>query len=680
MLNPGLQVFAIIRTSILSILIITSTLSALAQSSACPDDLLPRRYLKNGKMGYTDLFDNWVINPKYFETHPFQGRFAKVRYGNKYGMINCEGTEVIPPKFDELGFFNLGRLWAKDQNGWTLWDSSGNELNHTGFEEFNRTSLLHGFTWVLNDRKWQLINENDGEILCDRSFTTVKTLSDSLSMVSDDGYFGIINHKNCRFKVPEQIVSAAKVSSRFIKVQYKNRKFDILDNSGTSILNQPYDQILPAGNGLARVRSGAKWGLISASGKVLLPAEFDSISHFSHKRLAVKRNNVWTYLDEALEPAFDRQFRTASLYGQKGAIVETEKGWELIDQGGNNAFDMVFDSIRYAKKAYFGYQAGYWKKLPVTSSADSFEVLQFDDEFEAMRARANAAWGVYNFTKGIWSVTPQYEDIEALPSGFYIVEKSGKKGLIDSLGNAKLHPLYSELESEPGFRSMMFKAKKEQSYQLLNLSGKIICECPAELNRIGMYFTCKTEKSLQVLDVSGKVLIEDRFEALVELHNSFAFKKKDKWGLIDTKGTELLKADFTGFQKLNDSYIVFKSKIDGWSIFQSNGKWITEDRYFKSVTLLGADKFIASTADGIEWLNTNGKLLKNALEYEIPDSQHIALNISGKWLIYENTGVLKDDRTFDAVKKESGLVLFQSGSKWFFINRKGSLSPWLPFD
>ncbi len=652
-----------------------------AQSSTCPDDLIPKRFMSNGKMGFVDLFDNWKINPKYFEVSPFEGRFAKVRFGNTYGMVNCEGKEVVPPEFDELSFFSFGRIWAKNAKGWFLWDSSGTQLTETAFDDFKRASIWHSYAWVLSDGKWKILNEQDGHLICEKEFTTIKLLSDTLSLVSNDSYFGIINHKNCNFKIPESIVHAQKVSSKFIKLRFRDKKYDIINLEGESILQEPYDEIESAGNGLAKVKSNNKWGLITPSGKEILPIEYDSIKSYHHGRLALKKEGKWFYINEKLYPINDSLYDIASDYISKGAFVKKDNYWALINHDGELIYSDL-DSIVYNKGLLFAQKDSRWKLLPNTMDSESFEQINFSDDTEKSRVMQNGKWGIYDFINLKWHIASTYSEISFISEEKLLVKKNSNSGLIDINGNVILPISFSMMNWQAGFRNNLFIVRAN-NYQLINEKGKAILESNFPIRRQGSLFLLEDEKKKYLYEYDGDLIFEDKVDSILVLNGSdyFAIKAKDKWGLMDVKGNELLDTDFDELRVLSDKYIALKTD-ENWEIFKQDGKkLIGEDQNIIDLKEVLNNSFIVKTAEQMLWIDNNSKVLAKGIEeYVILNTGQIAIKYKSHWELRSDEGKKISDMKFESIDKKNGSVLLRSNSKLYQVNTSNKLNIYLPFD
>lgn len=61
-------------------------------------------YQEGDKWGYRNSEEKVVITPKYDEVKPFVEGIARVKLNGKWGLIDINGEEITPLKYDEAGF------------------------------------------------------------------------------------------------------------------------------------------------------------------------------------------------------------------------------------------------------------------------------------------------------------------------------------------------------------------------------------------------------------------------------------------------------------------------------------------------------------------------------------------------------------------------------------------------
>ena len=79
-------------------------------------------------------------------------------------------------------------------------------------------------------------------------------------------------------------------------------------------------------------------------------------------------------------------------------------------------------------------------------------------------------WGLINHA-GNWAVRPQYDGLFAISNGFWVVEKDGMKGMVDSRLRTVAEPVYRDVDlCDEGIEVL----KKDFTRQLLSFDGSLI--------------------------------------------------------------------------------------------------------------------------------------------------------------------------------------------------------------
>jgi hypothetical protein len=105
---------------------------------------------------YWDLYP-W---PEYFDFH--EGLAAVARNG-KYGFKDKTGKEVIPPKFDEVGYFQNGFAPVQINGRWGFIDKTGKVVVPIKYERNSKT--ITGFIYCGMIEKYGYYNEAKEEII-----------------------------------------------------------------------------------------------------------------------------------------------------------------------------------------------------------------------------------------------------------------------------------------------------------------------------------------------------------------------------------------------------------------------------------------------------------------------------------------------------------------------------------
>lgn len=117
----------------------------------------------NDKVGFLNRSDfSEVISPVYDWVSFFAKDHAVVGNGNKYGVIDKNGSTVVPLTYDSIEIFNNGTL-ALDQGGkYVLADANGKIINDSQYDSIEEIGNCY---IVGTDGQYGLLDENGKEVV-----------------------------------------------------------------------------------------------------------------------------------------------------------------------------------------------------------------------------------------------------------------------------------------------------------------------------------------------------------------------------------------------------------------------------------------------------------------------------------------------------------------------------------
>lgn len=174
----------------------------------------------NGKKGYVDTAGNEIVPVKYDELYNFNDNIEKVKLGGKFGLIDIKsGAEIISPKFDLIGKIsgnfarsNIGGTPNADgmiiDGRWGLVNSNGIEIIPAKYDyiwDFNEgmAKILVGSTFNPASQsfiggKYGYINIEGIEVI-PAIYSEADDFADGAAKVILDGVEKIINTKGEKF-------------------------------------------------------------------------------------------------------------------------------------------------------------------------------------------------------------------------------------------------------------------------------------------------------------------------------------------------------------------------------------------------------------------------------------------------------------------------------------------------
>lgn len=128
--------------------------------------IVPERVVTmNGeKWGYKDVNSGKLVVPaKYDKVQPFRGDYAKVKLGEKWGIIDSKANEILPCNYDELGTVSDGMIKVGVKSGYSsmkygFLNLDGEVVLEPKYEKCQDFS--NGYGAVYSDYNWYFIGKN----------------------------------------------------------------------------------------------------------------------------------------------------------------------------------------------------------------------------------------------------------------------------------------------------------------------------------------------------------------------------------------------------------------------------------------------------------------------------------------------------------------------------------------
>lgn len=175
--------------------------------------IIPERVVTmNGeKWGYKDVTSgNLAIPAKYDKVQPFRGDYAKVKVGEKWGIIDAKGNKILPCEYDELGPVSDGMIKVGVKSGssslkYGFLNLNGDVVLEAKYEQCQDFS--EGYGVVYSNYNWFFVNRNgkaafsnnkvkwfygegfkNGFALVDKGENETWRQSDAYGMIDKSGY------------------------------------------------------------------------------------------------------------------------------------------------------------------------------------------------------------------------------------------------------------------------------------------------------------------------------------------------------------------------------------------------------------------------------------------------------------------------------------------------------------
>ena len=263
-----------------------------------------------------------------------------------------------------------------------------------------------------------------------------------------------------------------------------------------------------------------------------------------------------------------------------------------------------------------------------------------------------------------------------------IVEKNGKKGLIDNSGKKITDCKYDELYSLHTGRGGYFVATKDGKKGRLNDKGieSIPCEYDEIYKHNALFYVEKGDKSEYISIKKNKKNIYDDAQ---ELHMFTIVRKNGKLGVINNSGREILKCEYDEIgEKYNDGYLgifgFYKlnnvKKNGKWGYVDNKGRVKVKFKYDNAETFYGKFARVGSKGDW-RFINKKGKEVYK-FNYEDMGSLYdgsVCAKKNGKWGIVDKNNKVLVDFIYEDIGYDFGPVVVKKEGKWGIIDKKGNV-------
>lgn len=305
---------------------------------------------KNGRFGTFKNEDQLIPNEYQSIEYDEGNNIFTIAMNKKYGVANIDGKIIVPAEYNQIDITGI-YIYAKNDQGTTVYDTSGNQANiDTDIAILNTSNEKYKIRINnKNGTKYGVIGKN-GEQIIDEKYTYVEYLYDNYFIASDaNSKLGIIDDKdNVKIQfgndslqkidgtdvieTTEASGNVKKLYSRTMEkicelsdsnVEFKGEYIKIFnkddvkyfDKQGKELKNT---EVYP-NNTLFATKVDGKWGFANKSGTIVVEPKYDEVTEFnSYGYAAVKQDGKWGainvngditaeiqyVLDDDIEPSF----------------------------------------------------------------------------------------------------------------------------------------------------------------------------------------------------------------------------------------------------------------------------------------------------------------------------------------------------------------------------------------
>lgn len=397
----------------------------------------------------TDSSFHPVTSDTFMWIGPYTGDLAGARVSDKMGVIDREGSYVLPPQYDAVcldGGFIRARLTVSGKRFWQLYDATGKLLTEPHYQFIGPSN--DGLFPVQLRNFHGLINR-DGKEVVSCVYDSILTYDDQQAVVKFYGKYGIITTKEVWLVPPQENPLRLLNDTRYLEISDSTwilKSFDgrfiyfstnpyelhpdYLEEFGrngaawkvdfegciTSINQSPkeaYQSIQPPTEGYRLVRKDGKYGFVDVQGRLRIANRYEDARPYHEGLAPIKLLSRWGFIDTleniVIQPLYDE----VTPFDHHLCIVERDGHFGLINDQGEELLPLRYDAI--------------------TRLNDSRFLLTLDGRY-----------GVAD-RMGDLILQPKYQDLRDLNNGYMIIRLQDKYGVVDLGGVSIVPPLYDAL-------------------------------------------------------------------------------------------------------------------------------------------------------------------------------------------------------------------------------------------
>lgn len=409
---------------------------------------------------YAEEVPAFAIQPSYEGAQVFSGTgLAFVKKGNKWGIIDTQGNEVVAPKYDTPPYhseYSAGGYYFENgmarvflDGKWGYVDSTGKEVIAPIYEYAGR-SFNDGLVAVYNGEGWGYIDKT-GKVVIPFEYGTASAFSEGVAVVQEKGTMTVtlINTKGERIE--------KTTYHTYIDIFPD----DIVFDSGLLFVGIT-DYLI----------SKNLYGAIDRSGNIIVPFKYSdpfgqtiggSFDYYKFSEgLAIVGSN------------YNRKI--INTHGQEVAVLTQFDGIKDLDfylgtfHEGLAAFSMMVDGQ---------FKSGYFDTNGHTVIPAKFQAYSGDFIEGLAYVSIDDKYGFINKT-GEFVVSPIYDSVSDFHNGIALVERGGQYGFIDQTGKEFIPPQYQTAlfisnllngESNGYFFRDVAAVKKNDKWGFIDKSG-----------------------------------------------------------------------------------------------------------------------------------------------------------------------------------------------------------------
>ncbi len=615
----------------------------------------------NGLQGAVDQSGKQIIPPKYDELgwsdgfQDFNNGFIGYRKGQKWGLISASDEVITPPLYNSISAASSNLLIASKKGNFSG-ESFFGIINTKGklVMPFMYAGLeLHGEVIIAqkhdyNLRKYGLLSL-DNDVILPFAYPSIYALGKNLFVLGKpDSRVMIVNKKGQ--EVMSHAIDSISASEEGYYHTYLGGKTGLLNNEGTTLLNPDFKKISIEGREIQMLQFNT-WTFFDSNNQEVISVEFDDIQKGNKNNYITRINNKYRLSD--LNKFNTDFFDKISIVSNGFYKITKKEKVGLLSDNGTIILPPIYDSLHY--DSGFAYVVSSTSE-PIWSLFDTLGIEKTKFEYEALRpvteklfpVKRHTRWGYINRV-GEEVVHCVFDSVGNFRSGKSKVIFHGEQGVIDKNGDWVIFPDKQKITI---INDSLYLVGKGKQTRLKSFNGDLI------------YFT---ENEIKI----KPQYLEEKIDSITTWRISFSGTIFDK--------VESNLPDPVLFQ---DSLFIISAK-DTKAVVASSGQILIPFGENEDI-LPGAGGLIGIKRDGYYgFVDFNNKLrISNRYERVKPFSNALApVMIRGKWgFIDKNEQIIAQPLYNEVGEFKNGICPVRINKKWGMIDLAGNIVVEINFD
>ena len=664
------------------------------------DGMIPFR-TKEGMYGFLNEAYELIIPPRYDKYQKFENGIALVEKNGKHGGVDTKGNEVIPVKYNSLGYrFLSGLLRVTDESGKSGYvDKSGNEVIPLKFDKAQSFNEGTGLAVVQKNGRYGMIDTKGKtkipfkyEYMSDYELTRLDLIE-----VKRNGKIGFLNGEG-KTVIP---VTFDKIVKSFFErrtaVLMKDGKQGVFNAQGKALVEVKYDTIAEFKDGLAFAKLDGKYGFVDSNGNAVIPFKYDSVYDFMKGFAEVHLNGTSFIINKKGEIQEGKEFILVSKFSEGIAMAMQHGKYGYVDENNRLLTSFKYDFLRFfqdgmgmvavQKDAYsrlYGFVDRSGKEV-IPPKYDNFDLKEgkyynyYYFENGLVKAELNDKYGFIN-KEGKEVIPVIYRKVGEFSEGMVCVNnygldgfpesQRGKWGYYDLDGNKVIDFRFSEARN---FSDGYAYVEKGESKGFIDRTGKVVIPFTEKYKRISDFIDgiaiARNAEAWGFIDKKGQAVLPFEFTDINAGNGYVALQKDNKYGVVDKNGKTIIPFKYNrlffelgGFMsndKVTDFIVSMES--DKWGLIRlSDGKQITSNKYDFISSFYDHDLTTFRMGDKWGVLDRDGRELLPA-QYDVikyyADAGFLAVSYNKKWGIVNKFGGIVIPVKYESIYRDDDEII-----------------------